>query len=116
MSLFNEVHSNLTEDFPNRWPGNHSKLFEVLSLLFRTQYWRRVWIIQEITVASKVTTLYGDYKYRWEDISAILRQLHNVQSTLSNTIAEAIKRAGHLLKFRDGYTGRNLVNLFDALV
>jgi hypothetical protein len=116
VSVFNKMLLDLPENFPHRWPGNDSELFGVLGRLFGEQYWRRVWIIQEITVASKVTILYGDCRYRWEDVSAILRQLQNVQSTLSTTIAEAIERAGHLLKFRDGYTGRNLINLFDALV
>ena len=38
----------------------------LLRLLLRP-YWTRVWIIQELAVASKITVFCGDYKFSWED-------------------------------------------------
>jgi hypothetical protein len=53
---------------------------EAATALFGEQYWRRVWVIQEITVASKVTILYGDHRFRWNDVVAVLRQLQATQN------------------------------------
>ncbi|KAE9373630.1 HET-domain-containing protein [Stipitochalara longipes BDJ] len=90
-----------------------SEVSKAANVFFGEKYWRRVWIIQEITVASKVTILYNDCEFRWEDVAAVLFQLQTYP--LNPATAEAIKGAVHLLKFRDGYTGQNLIYLFDAL-
>lgn len=57
------------------WSKDQSELSEAATVFFGEQYWRRVWIIQEITVASKVTILYHDHEFRWEDVAAFLREM-----------------------------------------
>ncbi|KAN0098383.1 hypothetical protein V8E51_014046 [Hyaloscypha variabilis] len=48
-----------------------------------------------------------------QTLAPALRQL---STRYDSTAAEAAEGVVHLLKFRDGYTGRNLISLFDALV
>ena len=88
---------------------------EAATVFFGGQYWRRVWVIQEITVATKVTILYGEHEFQWDDVAAVLRELQNTELDLKTGVSEAINGATHLLRFRDRYTGRELVSLFDAL-
>lgn len=52
---------------------------EAASVFFGEQYWRRVWVIQEITVATKATILYGEHKFRWDDVATVLRELQNTE-------------------------------------
>jgi hypothetical protein len=40
-----------------------------LAMFFSEEYWRRVWVIQEITVAAKVTVLYGKHNWRQKEKS-----------------------------------------------
>jgi len=93
-----------------------------LDMFFNEEYWRRVWVVQEITVATKVTILYGEHDFQWEDIATILRQIQKLEPAqrqlpgYHSTAVEAAKGVVHLLKFRDGYTGRNLISLFEALI
>jgi hypothetical protein len=41
---------------------------------FNEEYWRRVWIIQEITVASTVVMLYGDLELPWTKLAFALKE------------------------------------------
>lgn len=92
---------------------------KALALFFGEEYWKGVWVIQEITVARKVSILYGDHRLRWEDVATTLRKLLENLSTFSDkctATAEAIKCVVHLLKFRGRYLERDTISLFDALV
>jgi hypothetical protein len=84
-----------------------------LESFFDGEYWKRVWIIQEITVASSVRVLYGDLDFSWDDVADVL-------STLVNSPAQVADRrelaASHLLKFREHfYDGNKPISLFQAM-
>lgn len=90
---------------------------EAATALFGEQYWRRVWVIQEITVASKVTILYGDHRFRWNDVAAVLREVQRTQiDSKKSAFTSAGHGAMHLLQFRDQYTGRKSISLLNAMV
>jgi Heterokaryon incompatibility protein (HET) len=74
-------------------------------VFFNLKYWTRVWIIQELTVASKVTVLYADLEVECGDLVSILRMLD-----------DSPVGAGHLLKFRDHWIDSNKpISLLQAL-
>jgi hypothetical protein len=95
--------------------GLQLSINEAATGFFGEEYWRRVWIIQEVTVASTVTILYGYHKFRWDDVAAVLRYLQKAQLDSESACAKAIHGAAHLLNFRDQYNGQNLMSLFDAM-
>lgn len=42
------------------------KLFELVRRFINSQWWQRVWVIQEVTVTSQVFVQYGNVKVPWE--------------------------------------------------
>ncbi|KAF4953044.1 hypothetical protein FGADI_6314 [Fusarium gaditjirri] len=42
------------------------KLFEIIRRFINSQWWQRVWVIQEATVTSQVLVQYGNVKVPWE--------------------------------------------------
>lgn len=81
-----ELSSNTTDELRNLpdW-GKEATLslsqLRSAALFFSEPYWRRVWIIQDITVASKVTILYSNCIFQWEHVVALLSRLRNMEST-----------------------------------
>lgn len=79
---------------------------DALIEFFNLEYWRRVWIIQELTVASKVKVLYGGIDSSWDDLVSILRELEDVSLG-----------ASHLLKFRNHWIDSNKpISLQQAMI
>jgi hypothetical protein len=70
---------------------------------FGLMYWRRVWIIQEITVAVKFTVVYGDFEFAWDDLVAILSFLRDSATSSEIFYQNSFSYAIHLLDFRDRY-------------
>jgi hypothetical protein len=48
--------------------------WEALSTICQRGYWSRIWVIQEIGLASKATIYCGSSSARWEDFSKILNE------------------------------------------
>lgn len=46
--------------------------WESLNLLCKLEYWGRLWIIQEVVLASKITLHWGDSVLHWEDLAKVL--------------------------------------------
>lgn len=90
--------SNWTAPSGEPWKG-----WETLETFFNEEYWKRVWIIQEITVASKVTVLYGDLEFSWDNLVAALESLVKriAQGHVKNIFDGDGIAASHLLKFRE---------------
>ena len=101
-------------------PGTTIKWTEAewmaLSQFFSRPYWQRVWVIQEITVGQKVTVLYGDLDFAWEDVAELLTIMQETTAGLELPRNEAFMNAVHLLQFRDNFTvQRNPISLLDAM-
>jgi hypothetical protein len=95
------------------WTAASEGQWNSLRSFFNEEYWKRVWIIQEITVASNVRVLYGDLDFLWEDVAAVL-------SVLISSPAQGADRrdlaASHLLKFREHFFDFNKpISLFQAM-
>jgi hypothetical protein len=71
---------------------------------FFEEYWTRVWIIQEITVASTVRILYGNLDFSWDDVAAVLSMLISSSKEQNNQSSRTSLGASHLLKFREHFT------------
>ncbi|PMD23502.1 hypothetical protein NA56DRAFT_657524 [Hyaloscypha hepaticicola] len=92
-----------------------------LKEFFNEEYWRRVWVIQEITVASTVVMLYGDLELPWTRLAYILKVILRITSqeqdesqigVIGNEIG-----AGHFLKFREHWLDSNKpITLLQAML
>jgi hypothetical protein len=105
------------QDLLIRERGGHltDKQLEAAGLFFSEPYWERVWIIQEITVASKLTVIYGDCQFQWDDIVAILSLLKYTEANLKTVKYTTFLETTHLLEFRDKYVGPG-IGLLPAMV
>jgi hypothetical protein len=85
--------------------GLKSSEKQTLNELFGQPYWKRVWIIQELTVADKVTILYSGVQLSWTELSAVLTLPTQTTSNLNATSSgvEKVLNAQHLLHFRQKY-------------
>lgn len=83
--------------------------WDVMISFFNKEYWRRVWIIQEITVASTVTMLYGTIEVSWDFLVPVLRSL--VKESAHGHEEQGINISGigasHLLRFREHWIDTN---------
>lgn len=83
--------------------------WDVMISFFNKEYWRRVWIIQEITVASMVTMLYGTVEVSWDFLVPALRSL--VKESAHRLGEQGINIGGigasHLLRFREHWIDTN---------
>lgn len=55
--------------------------------LFSEDYWARVWVTQEITVAPIVTVLYGGLHFAWKDVAAFYETLKGMMTYIRATRA-----------------------------
>jgi hypothetical protein len=84
-----------------------------LKAFFDEEYWKRVWIIQEITVASTVKVLYGGLEFSWEKLAAALSTLVYSSKHGADDYGFA---ASHLLKFREHWVdGNKPISLIQAM-
>jgi hypothetical protein len=49
--------------------------YYALERLFHCQWWRRIWVVQEVALASKVAFQYGPYSVDWDDVQEASRRL-----------------------------------------
>ncbi|CZR62733.1 related to heterokaryon incompatibility protein het-6 [Phialocephala subalpina] len=60
--------------------------FDALLRLFRRYYWMRVWVIQEVTCAKKVSVFCGKESISWRDLNAIYDILEKVKDSLAKYV------------------------------
>jgi hypothetical protein len=93
-------------------------LYASVDKFFAQPYWRRVWVIQEITVALNVQFFYvddSDIELSWKDVSILLTTLQSLLSIM-DAPCQAFKSALHLLEFRKRFfIDRDPIRLQDAL-
>jgi len=87
--------------------------------IFREPYWRRVWIIQEVAVASKATMSFGNFTMGWETLAIILRLMKVDLSLHSDDQAipePSFLNAHHLLEIRERFLiKRDPLSLLEAI-
>ena len=87
----------------------------ILEKFFSNAYWRRVWVIQEVTVATKVTVLCGTYEIPWDDVATILARWRKIPESVPLGKRSYLK-AMHLVDFRDRFrVKREPISLLDAM-
>lgn len=55
---------------------------EALVMLFRRQYWWRVWVIQEVACGSSAVAYVGEESIPWENLDGVCNVLHSVEIEL----------------------------------
>jgi hypothetical protein len=76
--------------------------WDIMEDFFSQAYWRRVWVIQEVTVATKAKVLCGTYEIPWDDVITVLsRWKENPESVPLDR--RAYLKATHLVEFRDRF-------------
>jgi hypothetical protein len=111
MALFHLYTYNTTDE------GERQALKE----FFNEEYWSRVWIIQEITVASTVVMLYGDLEFAWTNLASALKELLKYSGQERDEseidVSEIGIGASHLLRFREHWIDTNKpITLLQAML
>jgi len=111
MAVFNLNTYHTTDEGPR----------QALKEFFNEEYWSRVWIIQEITVASTVVMLYGDLDFPWTELASALKEFlkYSAQERDESEIdvSEIEIGASHLLKFREHWIDTNKpITLLQAML
>ena len=69
---------------------------------FSMEYWRRCWIIQEVTVASRISLLHGDERISWNDMTAAVERCRD-SCCWSPDLEVAYQYVQKLVHFRLAY-------------
>ena len=89
--------------------------WDIMEDFFTQNYWRRVWVIQEVAVATKVNVLCGSYKISWDDVAAVLA-MWKKNPDIVPVDKRAYLKAMHLAEFRDRFqVKREPISLLDAM-
>lgn len=92
---------------------SNENTWAALDRFFSLPYWMRVWVIQEIAVASSVTILFGSIPLLWDDVAATLVLWKNNPTLLHK---QGYRNAIHLVEFRTRFRiARQPICLSDAL-
>ncbi|KAH7377554.1 heterokaryon incompatibility protein-domain-containing protein [Cadophora sp. MPI-SDFR-AT-0126] len=92
------------------------KDFEEYDIFFSEAYWRRAWVIQEITVGAQVSILYGNMEFQWEDVAAFFTLLKRHAKSQLFPRFQKTHGLDHLLEFRERFfIKRTPISLFEAL-
>lgn len=62
----------------------HVKFWTELSLLCHRPYWQRLWIIQEVVLASKIKAHCSSLIFDWERLDWVFRRMNTIQETATN--------------------------------
>ncbi len=91
------------------------KGWDIFEEFFSNAYWRRVWVIQEVTVATKVTVLCGTREIPWDDVATILMRWRKTPERIPLGKRSYLK-AMHLADFRHRFRfKREPISLLDAM-
>jgi len=89
--------------------------WSILEDFFSQDYWRRVWVIQEVTVATKAKVLCGTCEIPWEYIDNILAKWKQNPESVPFDSRTYLK-AMHLTEFRHRFqVKREPISLLDAM-
>ncbi|KAH8760794.1 heterokaryon incompatibility protein-domain-containing protein [Hyaloscypha finlandica] len=89
--------------------------WDIMEDFFTQAYWRRVWVIQEVAVATEVTVLCGSYEIPWDDVAAVLA-MWKKNPDIVPIDKRAYLKAMHLAEFRDRFlVKREPISLLDAM-
>jgi hypothetical protein len=89
--------------------------WDIMEDFFTQNYWRRVWVIQEVAVAPKVKVLCGSYEIPWDDMAAVLAMWRE-KPDIVPVDKRAYLKAMHLAEFRDRFQiKREPISLLDAM-
>ena len=105
-----------SDDIFRKWSPSWVKTgWDILEEFFSNAYWRRVWVIQEVTVATKVTILCGMCEIPWDDVATILTKWRKTPESVPLGKRSYLK-AMHLVDFRDRFrVKREPISLLDAM-
>ncbi|KAL5328088.1 hypothetical protein ACEPPN_005796 [Leptodophora sp. 'Broadleaf-Isolate-01'] len=88
----------------------------IMDAFFNQPYWKRVWIIQEVTVASRVTIVWGNAEIPWEIVAKALSAWKMMELSIGPRQTRGFTNALHLLEFHDHDNVRpQPISLLDAI-
>lgn len=59
----------------------YERQWKAIGNLWNEEYWKRVWIIQEVVVAREVLVYYGDRAIEWGKFSRVIKKLLDLSET-----------------------------------
>ena len=80
--------------------------------LLYSEYWRRVWIVQEVSMATTVRLQIGDTRMRWNDLIALARTYQNINPTNILAPIFSLERLRFKRYSGETYALKTLVRMF----
>jgi len=91
--------------------------WSILNDFFRQPYWKRVWVIQEIAVATKAVVFFGDNHITWDEVARLATILKEQLQSALLPLESAFIDALHLLEIRYRFLNRrNPLGLLEAII
>lgn len=98
------------EKAKRRWVRNQ---WSIIQDFFSQDYWKRVWVIQEVAVATDLRILYGKSEISWDHVSvAIVLWKETLMSLPTSHLSHLY--AAQLLNLRDQFRNKTRMSLVDA--
>ena len=95
------------------WMANQ---LAIMDAFFNQAYWKRVWIIQEVTVAPKATVVWGKAEIPWEIVARALSAWKVMEISSGPRQTRGFTNALHLLEFHNHDNVRpQPISLLDAI-
>jgi hypothetical protein len=99
---------------PAESPSSRDTIWGKLENVFARPYWKRIWIIQELSVAAKIKIICGLDSVMWDELEGANKayELRPVQMALDKTNYSYIKNISH---FRKKNRDNAPISLFEAM-
>jgi hypothetical protein len=95
-----------------KWIRNQ---WSIVQDFFNQNYWKRVWVIQEVASATNLKVLYGSSEISWENVAAAIILWKKTLMTLP-TYHLSHLYAAQLLDLRDRFIERTPISLLHAML
>jgi hypothetical protein len=96
---------------------SYSLLLKQINALLQRNYWRRVWVVQEVAVGSRVMVHCGPHSATWDELVTCLRslQLRKAYYNTSDPVAKAYRGFETIQELRSKISLRRPIPLLRAL-
>ena len=98
------------EKAKRRWIRNQWSLIQDF---FSQDYWKRVWVIQEVAVATDLRILYGKSEMSWDNVAAAILHWKQTLTSLPTSHLSHLY-AAQLLDLRDQFRNKSRMSLVNA--
>lgn len=89
--------------------------WSIIQDFFNQDYWKRVWVIQEVAVARNLNVIYGNSEISWDDVAAAIVLWKETLMSLPTAHLSHLY-AAQLLDLRNRFTKKSPISLLHAML